>query len=224
MHNNLPLRETIKKYLVGSITIFLTTIAFVHISHYLDSFVVEKYVSDSTWVEVSGKFSKYSHAPKGTECAFNYEYDNIKYYNVVCGGYDIDKYFAKIGDNFILKINPKSPEDYFPIVWKPFFLPDEKTFFVDGEVIHIKKRSDNEFILFRNFFHQPLDSPICNYEVHFIYSVDNILFEKGQYLSPYLDSVNKKIKVGQKFKVECLIENPQRAIIHTESSTSDVIQ
>ena len=198
--------------------LFCIILFFIHFSNFMDSFTTKDYIPDRSWVEIPGSFSKYSHVPKGTECAFDYVYNGRKYDRISSGGYDIDKYYAKIGDKFMLKINPKSPEKYLPIRWKPLFLPKEKTSLVPGIILNIKRSEKSSFFLFRNYFHKQFDSPFSKYRIGFSYEVSSISYEKGQYLSPYLDSLNEKIKIRQKFEVEYLIDNPQRAIIHIDKS------
>lgn len=185
-------------------------------SHYMNyTFITQKYyIIDSTWVEVPGECVIESHTPRGNETVFSYEF-NGKKYNDNSAGNDLHPYFATFGDIFMLKVNPKSPENYVIIKWKPTFLPGETTNTIVGTIISKKGPSDNRFRIF-NKYYKPIDSPYANYHIGFAYSVSGINYEKGQYLSPYLDTINERVEVGQKFVVEYRPDSPKRASLHVD--------
>lgn len=103
-----------------------------------------------------------------------------------------------------MKINPKHPDRYMPIIWKIVFVESDVT---DTAVGMIKSIGTSESSNKVNRIGQSRTG------VKFTYTVNGQFFERSISVPPYLES-SPDIKNGGRFLVEYLISNPLRGIMY----------
>jgi len=215
-------RDKIKLIAYGIPSFVILMLFLVNFSGYMEYITYGKYYRvDSTWVTVVGTLSKYGSGGRGgAESAVEYDY-NGEHYNE--GSLiNIHAWNHILGEQFMLRVNPKSPDRNMPVLWQPVILPSESTKIVNGRVTSITNELSGKFhrltllyqLLIPNY--RPAIVPRETYVVHFIFEGPDHDYEKEQYMSPYLDSISSKIRPGDEYDVEYVIENPQRAIIHID--------
>ena len=115
---------------------------------------------------------------------------------------------AVIGEVFPSTYNPKNPEEFFVVSWKPIFLEGEISMTAIGEVIREPSSlgiSDNE------------SKEYSTHYLEFAFMRNGAMYRKFQHLPPmYIQKDSGTIVKGRKFEVEYWVENPQRAIIYLD--------
>ncbi len=107
---------------------------------------------------------------------------------------------AQEGEKCYLRYNEYQPDEAKVLAWRVTYLPDEVTFKVEGYIKRIYWFSFSE--------------PKHSFE--YIYIIDGDEYFRAQTLPPHYKLVYPNLKVGQKFEVECWVDNPERAIMHLD--------
>lgn len=161
----------------------------------------QKYTPNASWINGIGTLTKLDHG-KSSSNKIGYVYNNIWYdeysaYNVSIEG-------AILGEKYRIKIDPNSPERYFPLTWEPVFTNDDTTGYAKAEIIKVFR--------FRYSFKK--NNNESDFGVRFVYFVDGKKFERGQNLPPDFKTIYPNLSKGQFFKLDYWKNNPQRAIVY----------
>lgn len=159
------------------------------------------YTIDSTWAEDTGVLVQLDHG-KYSGSKFAYSYNGKMYLGYSHLNYGKDN--AVIGERVVLKINPKHPDKYMPIIWKIVFVGGEKTDTTVGTITKVVTAESSNKV---NRIGQ------SHIGAKFTYSVSGQNFERSISVPPYLENA-PDIKDNGRFLVEYLIDNPLRGIMH----------
>jgi hypothetical protein len=202
------MKKVMKKVAIFFYVIVLSAII-VLLYFWLVGLIYKPYKIDKSWVFSKGEIS----CIKGDEVYIrNYIIDSLR--NVIGSNEDymgIGFCNPILGEVFTTIYNPKDPEHFFTLDWRPTFFYNENRSLTLGTLITVYKNSS----------------------VVFEYSVKGKKYKKCQLLrsrKDYEESKNKieylsdnpdlsvisNLKEGQNFEVEYLIENPMRSVIHLD--------
>lgn len=162
------------------------------------------YKVDSSWVNAVGELTLLDHGGSGGCSRFSYWY-NSKYYDDY-SNIDFNVYGNVLGEKYIIKLNPHSPEKYVPVGYLPVFEKDEETGTTDGKVTYF--RTIDPLLVKK-------DTLFGGY-ISFSYTIDGEKYERGQNIRWTSSKALSSNIVNNNYIVEYLVNNPQRAIIRID--------
>lgn len=160
-------------------------------------FPVEDLKPDHTWIQTVGTVTKYALGKNGKGyIEYQIGEDRRKELNY------LNRYSRVVGEKYVIMVNPKDHSQYVTKTWEPIFLSNEATSVCFGIITRT----------YRFNWADP-DSFRTNHGIEFSYTVNGIEYERDQYLPPEYTGVYKRLNKGDTFRVEYLIENPQRSVM-----------
>ncbi len=176
---------------------------------WLIGLLYKPYKIDNSWVFSKGEI----YCIKGDEVFIrNYITDSLG--NVIGSNEDymgIGFCNPILGEVFATAYNPKDPEQFITLDWRPTFFYNENRSLTLGTIITVDKESSIFFeytINGKKYKKCQLLRSKKDYEIS---------KNKIEYLTDNPDwSVISNLQVGQNFEVEYLIENPIRSVMHLD--------
>lgn len=163
------------------------------------------YKVDTSWKEIVGELVELDHGGSGGASKFSYKYDSKWFleYSIT----DLNVLGNAKGEKYMILVNPSSPKCYIPIDYKPVFETGEQTATTLGTVIYIGDAGFFDGIIYKKKASIPIS---------FFYTINEEAHMRGQQLLRNYKNIYPSLVVGNKYVVEYLITDPERAIIHLD--------
>ncbi len=207
--------------MMGLIFVFMMSFILTATScFYYDSSLPYSFDSTKNWTDgVCVLVHEVGSGRGSPKSRYTYDFGGNVYKNRTPEFGAVDMYYGKKGQRFGMKVNSKDPEMFIVRKWDIRFLSEDKTAKCVG-VIHditdLNKRIPVLGWIKVYFCEVKNDSPVAGFSIDYSYIVDGVMYQRGQYLSPYLDSINKNIREWDKYEVEYAVDNPNCAILNVE--------